>query len=242
MASVLLLGAGRVEAIELSDVVRQQQRLAPPVLEVAPRGLEATLQQGETKAFQVEVRNAGGRKLNWSVKSAPGWARMGEQEGSLGFEGKRAVSIAVETGKLAAGTVRGEIVFQAPGAAGSPLAVSIVLNLTPRPKPPPTEPPKPKPEPERPEPPPLTAPPAPGPRKGGFGVRAGMILPSSGDTADSSYEADVLLGFYYKPQLRDGSKLSYELAVAVGGTEEDESGRYESRPYIGDFNIIFVPK
>lgn len=72
-------------------------------------------------------------------------------------------------------------------------------------------------------------------QKGSFGVRTGMLLPASGETAD--YDQSMVLGLRYRlPRLPD-AKVSGELALDFGLPEE--VGGYESSPVMGGFNLLF---
>ena len=72
-------------------------------------------------------------------------------------------------------------------------------------------------------------------RQGRFGVRAGMLLPSAGGSAD--YDSSLLLGFYYRPMGLNGAGLGYELGAQVGAASE--AGGYESVPVTGSVSLLF---
>lgn len=135
---LLLLAASVTPAREVLTPEEQaereleRKRQAQPVLECEPRSLRAEVKRGETSALRLTIRNAGGRTLRWSVKSAPGWVRMDVLSGEVGFGESRTVGLAVRSETLQPGTSRGEIVIEAPGATGSPATVRVSVKVLPR--------------------------------------------------------------------------------------------------------------
>ena len=203
----------------------ETRRQAQAVLVCDPGDLRAAIARGETKTLHLTIRNAGGQTLNWAVTAKPDWLRVDAQEGSLGFEEERRIALDVETGDIAADNVRGELVLYAPGAAGSPATIVVLLDIKPKLPPPPEESVERRPSPpERPQ----------KERGKPFGVHAGMLLPASGESAE--YDSNLFFGLHFRSGGRNGAKVSYEFAVDVGTTEV--SGGYESRPVAGVLNLL----
>ena len=162
-----------------------------------PGKLTLAVQPGRTgKLGTIEIRNAGGQTLRWKLGPLPGWLRADSTEGSLGYGGRKSVSLVANAKGAAPGPKRHDIVIDAGGASGSPVLVRVELEVKP-----PASPRKPRPTPPKvakPEIPlerdedRITQPPS--ERKRAFGVRAGVTLPGSGDVAD--YESNAMLGLY----------------------------------------------
>lgn len=173
----------------------ERRKEAPPALSVTPARLRAEVRPGETAILRLTVRNTGGRTLQWSVLSAPKWARIDRRKGSLGHRQEHSLVIVADPEGLPAGPARGNIVIVAPDAAGSPATIPAALQVRKarRVRPPPDT--------REPEPPAveplatagttmavpgdLSGPgglgmPA-GPRKGRWGMSFGMLLPQTGD-------------------------------------------------------------
>lgn len=224
-----LLAVSSASALDLDDVVRRQKALAPPKLGVTPASPSVTVRQGGSGALSLEVENAGGRTLGWSVTSLPKWLIPRKRSGSLGFEKKETLSFSARAGELPAGIHKGSVVLNA-GAAGS-VTVAVTMVVTPKPEPPAVV----KQPPDLPEPPRPPVEPRRRARKGGFGVRAGLLMPSSGDSAD--YDSNFRFGVYYRPKKLNGAKIAYEVALGFGATET--SGAFTSQPLTSDINLIF---
>jgi hypothetical protein len=203
----------------------ERKRRAPPVLSCSPGSLLASMKEGETGHLVVTIRNTGGRTLEWEIESAPDWLEVTKVAGSLGYGEKEQLGLLAKPASGTTGTVSGSVVIRAPGAGGSPVSIPVTLEIEPKPEPPvlpPQEPPE--------------IPIAPPRRKNALGVRAGVLLPSSGDTAD--YDANFVFGIYYRIPVRRVATLSYELSLDIGG--EDEVSDYESRSVMGDASLVFA--
>ncbi len=240
-----LLAVSSASALDLDDVARRQKALAPPKLRVTPASRRVRVRQGRSGTVRLEVENAGGRTLGWRVTSLPKWLVPRKRSGSLGFEKKETLSLSARAGELPAGTHKGSLVLNA-GAAGS-VTVAVTMVVTPKPKVKRLVRPEPpdvvKPRPDLPKPPrrpresrrrlPVRR--QTGARSGEFGVRAGLLLPSSGDSA--GYDSNFQFGVYYRPKKLNGAKIVYEVTLDFGATET--SGAYTSQPLTGDIDLIF---
>lgn len=211
----------------------KRKREAQPVLACTPASLRTRVTQGKAATLRLTVSNAGGKTLTWRVTSAPEWLQTKKREGALGFQQKETLSFVAKAAP-SPGTVRGSILLEAPGAAGSPLRIPVDLDVRPKPKPPerPKIPSKEADRIGRPRPP-LDA--VKEPRQSALGVRAGMLLPTSGDAAD--YDPDFLFGLYYRSSRLNGESFNYELALGIGSTSD--GGGYGTRPATGSFNVLF---
>ncbi len=109
------------EQAELDRVARLE---AQPVLECEPGELRAEAERGEEALLTLTIRNAGGRKLEWSVFSKPAWVRVDAERGELGHGEDRKLLVAVDTTGLAPGTAKGRLVVVAADAKGSPATVA----------------------------------------------------------------------------------------------------------------------
>lgn len=212
---------------EQAELELRRRREAQPVLACEPGDLSAKAKQGETATLRLTVLNKGGQTLRWLVQSAPGWLTLDRRSGDLGFEEKRALIITVR--RSSAGTVSGNIVFEATGAANSPLTIPVVVDikLVKKPEPPIGRPTglklKPRPPRER-------------GSRGRFGVRAGYMMPGSADERD--YEASAVLGLAYRLPRKNGARLSYEVGLDTFGTDASD-GVTSSRIYSGRFDVLF---
>lgn len=219
---------GPLRVLSADELELQEKRRAQPVLVCSPREVRLALSEDETRSVRLTVRNAGGRILRWLVVSAPAWAVPEERTGKLAFGEKQDLVLTINPERLKRRLTRGEIVIEAPGAKGSPVAISVILEVKRKPKPP---------EPKRPKPPELPGgPPLREGRRARFGVRAGVAMPGSGELRD--YDSGALFGFYYCRARRDGGSLSYEIGFDVCAS--GESDEYETRPVGGRFDVLFA--
>lgn len=220
------------------------KRESGPVLAVEPAPLSAGMKPGEPLLLGLTVRNAGGETLAWHVLSAPEWARLDVLSGELGFGDEKKLVIVVEPGAIPEGGLEGQIVIVAPDAKGSPAKFRIragrqgaaeegageegaVVTI--------------EPEVEAPVPPaeiPEAAPVPPIARRGGLGVRAGVLLPAAGETAD--HAAAAILSLTYSPGCRGASKVSYELGIDYARTEAPDTGVL-SNVGIARADLLYAP-
>ncbi len=133
-------GAAPREIITPEEMA-ELERDAQPVLECEPAELRAEVKRGRGAVLTLTIRNAGGRKLNWSVFSKPEWVRLDAEKGELGYHEERKLVVAVETAGLGPGTVTGELMIVAADAKGSPASVSVSVHVR-RGEPPPPERPR----------------------------------------------------------------------------------------------------
>jgi len=238
-----LLTVGTASALE----VRSSAQLAQPKLAVTPETLTCTVTAGETATLSLEVRNAGGKTLAWSVSNAPAWAALAPTSGALGYSASAAVTVTVNSATLAGGQTRGQILIEAPGSEGGPARIAVTVQVkvpVAQPKPTPTEKtttptpptpvvlkpvPEPRPEPERAVTP---EPEAGGPK--GFGIRGGAIMPSVGSTEE--YASGTAFGAFWRPY-RGHAKLGYEIGVSYGSAQSI-SGNSESTLITGSADAL----
>lgn len=120
----------------------ERKRRAQPVLECGPGNLRAAVKRGETRGLRLSIENAGGRKLNWAVISAPKWASPDRRSGELGYQEKLGVLVTLDPERLPAGETSGVIVVEgrdrdgkevkgSPAAAGRWQSRSCELPITP---------------------------------------------------------------------------------------------------------------
>ena len=140
--AALLLATGPAAAREIltpeeqAEREIQKRRQAEPVLECSPTALKAKVTQGQTSILHLTIGNTGGRTLRWSVLSAPKWVRLDRMSGKLAFEEEERLVLVADPEGLPGGIASGKIVIAAPGAEGSPVTITLALDV---PAPPPSE-------------------------------------------------------------------------------------------------------
>jgi hypothetical protein len=151
--------------------------------------------------------------------------------GELGFKASAAVRVTVDSTSLREGETRGEIVFDAPGAGQSPLAVTVVVTVT-APMVSDERPPgrTPRPPVDEPRPPDDLG----AATKGRMGVRAGYADLTIG--GDEVAEGAPLFGFFYGGG-RQG-KVGYEVGLDVSRSSS-LSGAFTSTLLAGRFDLLF---
>ncbi|HEX8245244.1 MAG TPA: choice-of-anchor D domain-containing protein, partial [Longimicrobium sp.] len=103
----------------------------PPSLAVNAASLSFAAQQGADPAAQtLTISNTGEGTLNWSASENLQWLTLGASSGSLAAGTSTTVTIAVSTAGMTSGNYSGSIELTAPGASGSPRAVTVTLTLT----------------------------------------------------------------------------------------------------------------
>ena len=111
--------------------------VAPPpagALDVSPASLAFAAEQGTSPAGQtVTISNTGAGPLSWTASEPIGWLVGSPASGTLSPGQSAALSVAVNSGGLAAGRYTGAITVSAPGAAGAPRSVEITLTVAARP-------------------------------------------------------------------------------------------------------------
>jgi hypothetical protein len=214
-----------------------KRREAEPVLVCEPTALEVAVKRGETRALRVTIRNAGGLTLSWAVISAPKWVSPDRRAGELGFDEKRSLVLTVDPEGLGGVETTGEIVIEAPEAEGSPVTVRIVAVVEGGIE---TESDIPAPEVTEPRTPPKPDRPAPrGPRSRRFGVRAGYLMPNSGQLR--RFDAGPLVGPYLHLARRNGSRLTVELGLDVYRLQsDDEFWVGHSDVFAGRLDVLYA--
>ncbi len=234
------------QELEQAKQEMERKRQAPPVLAVSLASFSAKVKYGEAAQRQLQIRNAGGSSLKWTAKSSVPWVTIEPAQGELGFEGKQSVAITLSASGLEAGRHTETVTIAAGQAAGSPKVIALELTALPRPveaKPEPLpliEPPK------RPALPPVridvprvtdrdeeNIPWA--DRIDGLGLRAGMLVPGSGDTLD--YDTGMSIGLFWRPA-RPESALGYELEVRFADVES-ETGSEASTIFGGHAYVLW---
>jgi hypothetical protein len=209
-----------------------ERRSAAPVLSCTPASLTAELKQGQTSVAQLSVRNAGGRRLRWSVLSSPGWTRLDQMSGELGFEESRNVVVVIDASSLPPGPNEGQIVIVASEAQGSPATISVSVGVEELKKPPS-------------ETTTVAPQPAPVPRKGRtgrFGLRTGVMAPGSGDI---QFTSGPFFGLFVRSVRKEKSKVSVELGFNVSSTKDEEPELtrqvFSSTLLAGRFDLLLGP-
>ncbi len=214
---------------ERAELELKRRRGAEPVLAVEPADLALELEPGGSGELRLTIRNAGGRKLEWSVSAAPGWLGVSPKRGELGFEEEREIALTLSAAELEAGMTDDKLVFRAPGAKGSPFAVSVRLTIKPG---------QDEKEDEIARAPADEAPAEPGPeapdvpatgKRYGLGVRGSVLLPGSARRED--YVRGLAVGILWRQTL-GASRLGYEVEVAFGGMKS-QSGLESSDLVVG---------
>ena len=239
------------QELEKAKQEMERKRQAPPVLAVSLASFSAKVKYGEAAQRQLQIRNAGGSILKWTANSSVPWATVEPARGELGYQAKQSVAITLSASGLEAGRHPGTVTIAAGQAAGSPKVIALELTALPRPveaKPEPL-PPKPLNETEPPKrlaPPPvrIDAPPVKdrdernipwADRIDGLGLRAGLLMPGSGDTLD--YGTGMSIGLFWRPA-RPESALGYELEVRFADVES-ETGSEASTIYGGHAYVLW---
>lgn len=105
----------------------------PAVLEVSPLRLEFRGQEGGSNpvAQILTVRNSGGQPLTWTAQIDRPWVRLNPTTSSLRERESVQVYVYVELAGLSTGTHQAQITITAPGAQGSPVTVTVNLQVEP---------------------------------------------------------------------------------------------------------------
>ena len=98
-----------------------------PGLNVTPTLIDRSTTLGSNQTFNetIQVSNNGTGQLTWTAIKDKPWITLGATSGT----GAASIPVTINSSGLAAGTYTGEIVVTAPGATGSPVRVSVVLNV-----------------------------------------------------------------------------------------------------------------
>lgn len=122
--SIVIKGFRGSEQVAEENISVQLTVTAPPmILNVSPAMLSFKAQQnGPAPAAQtIAVKNAGGGNMPWVAATGTPWLKL---DPSPTF-----VRVSPNTGGLAAGTYSAQVVIDAPGAQGTPAAVSISVQV-----------------------------------------------------------------------------------------------------------------
>jgi subtilisin family serine protease len=103
----------------------------PPALVLSTDALSFTGSGAQT----LGVSNGGGQTLSWSATGGAAWLTLSATSGSLGYNESENVTFTADATGLSPGTYNATITFSAPGAAGSPRAVTVTLTIAPPPPP-----------------------------------------------------------------------------------------------------------
>ncbi len=108
-------------------VVRLQVNANPAVIAVAPSRLDFSAPQGSNATPQsVNVTNAGGGVLNWTIDAEGSWYNLSSFQG----QAPSTVTVSPMSAGLSVGTYPGALVFKAPGAADVRLPMTLTVNTT----------------------------------------------------------------------------------------------------------------
>jgi hypothetical protein len=112
-------------------VTGEEAAPAGPTLEVTPSAVSfwATRNGGNPAAKTLDIANAGGGTLNYTVSKSGSWLSVAPASGAA----PGTVTAKVTSNGLAAGTYTGSITITAAGADGSPRVVPVTLTVNPAP-------------------------------------------------------------------------------------------------------------
>ncbi len=80
---------------------------------------------------ELRVLNSGSDPLDWAITASSPWLRVTPASGNLAAGGAGTVTLNADLAGLAAGTYNATLRVSAPGAAGSPQAVTVLLTVRP---------------------------------------------------------------------------------------------------------------
>jgi M6 family metalloprotease-like protein/MYXO-CTERM domain-containing protein len=108
-------------------VVRLQVNANPAVISVSPSRLDFSAPQGSNPAPQsVDVTNAGGGVLDWTIDAEGSWFNLSAFQGRA----PSTVTVSPMSAGLAVGTYPGALVFRAPGASSVRVEMTLTVNTT----------------------------------------------------------------------------------------------------------------
>lgn len=128
------LGGGEVTlslAVEISGLPGASEAQPVAVLDVSPPSLVFQVEEGsaDPASQTLEIRNAGDGSLNWSISTDQPWLRVQPTSGTT----PSTVRVSASVSGLGAGSFRGSLLVEAPGARGSPMEIPVTLTVTARP-------------------------------------------------------------------------------------------------------------
>jgi hypothetical protein len=195
MLAFALPASGR-EVLTPEEIVErefEERKKAKPVLVVEPSELRVSVREDERKTVRLTVRNGGGGKLRWSVRSSPRWVALDVRGGELGYGEERDLFLTVDPAGTKDTLLRETISFEAPAADGSPTIIPIETAVPDRARKEPEPPPVPAVAPKPPARAPASAVVAPATTAAKTGFRymieAGYVREMTGDPG-SSYDLD----------------------------------------------------
>ena len=134
-----LLPCGRSEAIDLNEVLKEHAQLAQPVLAVHPEEVTITLNPDGQGSYRLVIENRGGQTLTWSARPISTRVVLLPTKGTLGHGGSESILLEVHLDTRSPGWTREIVVIEAPGAAGSPRQVPVLVHIQSTSPPPPNE-------------------------------------------------------------------------------------------------------
>jgi hypothetical protein len=120
---------GQADTADITLQVYRERPILPASLAVAPTTLRFTAIEGwgQTDWQVLSIRNVGDGTVTWSVSADQSWIKNSLSSGMAPTD----IRIAADPADLPIGGYSGNIIVTAPGAANTPQAIHVMLNVVP---------------------------------------------------------------------------------------------------------------